>query len=282
MNENPGGGDSSAVPAGWYPDDAGGQRWWDGQQWTEHYAPAEQAVQTQLQDPATDALQLQDPAAHAPQVQDPAAQAPRRKMPRTTKIVLIAAVATVAALGVATAATVPLLLSSNNDQPTSTEAAKPAPTQKPDTSDEEEYSTPDFNALFEERDQFMQDQQQPIDGSLLAAKTPAQQAFVAEARAQVEQNGGVWDVQTESIALALALDACEGSILNGHTMTVETVRLHAATSPLIGVVAGSGTEAQRTEIVAGLMKLVVTGTSHLCPADSAQWSSAVGSIGSDW
>lgn len=28
-----------SVPAGWYPDSSGGQRWWDGVQWTEHYAP---------------------------------------------------------------------------------------------------------------------------------------------------------------------------------------------------------------------------------------------------
>ena len=25
---------------GWYPDASGGQRWWDGTQWTEHRAPA--------------------------------------------------------------------------------------------------------------------------------------------------------------------------------------------------------------------------------------------------
>ena len=28
----------SAAP-GWYDDGSGRQRWWDGQQWTEHYAP---------------------------------------------------------------------------------------------------------------------------------------------------------------------------------------------------------------------------------------------------
>lgn len=28
------------TPPGWYPDGAGGQRWWDGTQWTEHSAPA--------------------------------------------------------------------------------------------------------------------------------------------------------------------------------------------------------------------------------------------------
>ncbi|MDT0156132.1 DUF2510 domain-containing protein [Microbacterium sp. ARD32] len=34
-----------STPAGWYDDGSGRQRWWDGQQWTEHYAPAgEQAA----------------------------------------------------------------------------------------------------------------------------------------------------------------------------------------------------------------------------------------------
>ena len=27
------------TPAGWYDDGSGRQRWWDGQQWTEHFAP---------------------------------------------------------------------------------------------------------------------------------------------------------------------------------------------------------------------------------------------------
>lgn len=29
----------STTPAGWYDDGTGRQRWWDGQQWTEHFAP---------------------------------------------------------------------------------------------------------------------------------------------------------------------------------------------------------------------------------------------------
>lgn len=29
------------VPAGWYDDGSGRQRWWDGAQWTEHFAPVE-------------------------------------------------------------------------------------------------------------------------------------------------------------------------------------------------------------------------------------------------
>lgn len=31
------------TPAGWYDDGSGRQRWWDGQQWTEHFAPASAA-----------------------------------------------------------------------------------------------------------------------------------------------------------------------------------------------------------------------------------------------
>ena len=27
------------TPAGWSDDGSGRQRWWDGQQWTEHFAP---------------------------------------------------------------------------------------------------------------------------------------------------------------------------------------------------------------------------------------------------
>ncbi len=30
----------SAPPPGWYDDGTGRQRWWDGVQWTSHYAPA--------------------------------------------------------------------------------------------------------------------------------------------------------------------------------------------------------------------------------------------------
>ncbi|MFC7789323.1 DUF2510 domain-containing protein [Microbacterium sp. MAHUQ-60] len=33
------------VPAGWYDDGSGRQRWWDGAQWTEHFAPVEATPQ---------------------------------------------------------------------------------------------------------------------------------------------------------------------------------------------------------------------------------------------
>ncbi len=31
---------TTAVAPGWYPDGSGGRRWWDGQAWTDHVAPA--------------------------------------------------------------------------------------------------------------------------------------------------------------------------------------------------------------------------------------------------
>jgi hypothetical protein len=33
-------GSPAALPAGWYPDGSGQQRWWDGFQWTQHTPPA--------------------------------------------------------------------------------------------------------------------------------------------------------------------------------------------------------------------------------------------------
>ncbi len=41
-----------SVPAGWYDDGSGRQRWWDGQQWTEHYAPEGEAQSEGTQDAA--------------------------------------------------------------------------------------------------------------------------------------------------------------------------------------------------------------------------------------
>ncbi len=40
-------------PAGWFPDASGQQRWWDGQQWTEHLMPSGGAPATASTDPKT-------------------------------------------------------------------------------------------------------------------------------------------------------------------------------------------------------------------------------------
>jgi hypothetical protein len=34
---------TQSTPPGWYPDGQGGQRWWDGNQWTEHTLPPQEA-----------------------------------------------------------------------------------------------------------------------------------------------------------------------------------------------------------------------------------------------
>lgn len=41
-----------SIPAGWYPDGQGGQRWWDGSQWTEHTQPAQGAAPAAPAEPA--------------------------------------------------------------------------------------------------------------------------------------------------------------------------------------------------------------------------------------
>ncbi len=40
-------------PAGWFPDESGQQRWWDGEKWTEHLMPAGGAPTTTTTDPKT-------------------------------------------------------------------------------------------------------------------------------------------------------------------------------------------------------------------------------------
>lgn len=54
-----------SVPAGWYDDGSGRQRWWDGEQWTEHYAPessvSDAAEPTAAADAVPDAGASADP-----------------------------------------------------------------------------------------------------------------------------------------------------------------------------------------------------------------------------
>ncbi|WP_309102515.1 DUF2510 domain-containing protein [Microbacterium sp.] len=51
------------TPAGWYDDGSGRQRWWDGQQWTEHFAPEAEA-------PAATDAPAAEPAAGSAAPQD--------------------------------------------------------------------------------------------------------------------------------------------------------------------------------------------------------------------
>ncbi|HWU23557.1 MAG TPA: DUF2510 domain-containing protein [Nocardioides sp.] len=69
-----------SVPPGWYPDGQGGQRWWDGTQWTEHTQPAQPAQPQQPAAPAGPGSDFQTVVAPKPeqpgQPAQPGAQAP--------------------------------------------------------------------------------------------------------------------------------------------------------------------------------------------------------------
>jgi len=54
------------TPAGWYPDDQGVQRYWDGTQWTEHVAPAPAAGAVEPVQQAADWGQAQGAGSQLP------------------------------------------------------------------------------------------------------------------------------------------------------------------------------------------------------------------------
>ncbi|WP_228528726.1 DUF2510 domain-containing protein [Microbacterium sp. UFMG61] len=62
------------TPAGWYDDGSGRQRWWDGEQWTEHVAPV-------VETPATEAPTPASPAPETPASESPATDAPATAAP---------------------------------------------------------------------------------------------------------------------------------------------------------------------------------------------------------
>lgn len=131
------------------------------------------------------------------------------------------------------------------------------------------HPAPEIREGMAERDQFIRDQQQPLDGSLLVAITEPQKALVRQQREYVQSQGGTWNAESESVTLALALDACETSILNGHEVDDAVFLTHVMSSPLIRAVAGDDPQAQTN--VASIM---VFGTGFLCPDDAPQWQSA--------
>ncbi|QNA93053.1 MULTISPECIES: DUF2510 domain-containing protein [unclassified Microbacterium] len=83
----------TTTPAGWYDDGSGRQRWWDGQQWTEHFAPDAAAPADQTPAAASETHAIDDTvirpseesatAATTPLGDDFGAYAPPRRRPRT-------------------------------------------------------------------------------------------------------------------------------------------------------------------------------------------------------
>ncbi|WP_022871061.1 hypothetical protein [Yaniella halotolerans] len=156
--------------------------------------------------------------------------------------------------------------------------------QGPDSSEAQEAPATDGNDsqqpgmedALAERDQFMEDQQLPLDGSQLSAVTPEQQQFIEEQRTHVEQQGGVWSPEAESLTLALTADACETAILNNHDTDASTVQMHIDTSPLfMNQIPESLPEAEREQAQMSMADIMVYGMQHMCPEDFQQWSDAV-------
>lgn len=148
--------------------------------------------------------------------------------------------------------------------------------QAPVVTDGNESEQPAVEDALAERDQFMEDQQLPLDGSPLSAVTPAQKQFIEEQRTHVEEQGGVWTPEAESVTLALTADACETAILNNHDTDASTVQMHIDTSPLFGSqLPESLPEAQRAQAEMSMADIMVYGMQHMCPNDFQQWSEAV-------
>lgn len=152
------------------------------------------------------------------------------------------------------------------------ESAAPAPL--PDDS-----ATPgagdDFGDAFAEREKFFQEQQLPLDGTPLTAVTPAQQEFIAQQKAYVEEQGVEWTAQDESLSLALAADACETAILNNHEIDADLLRTHVATSPLFAQLVPADLQGDdRTSAEAPIASVMVFGATFLCPDDGDAWISA--------
>lgn len=167
------------------------------------------------------------------------------------------------------AAPAPLPSATSESAPGVSEAPPPSAEPAPSAS----AADGDYAAALAERDQFIEDQQQPLDGSLAKARTPEQIAFVAEQREWIESNGLTWTEEEEAVTLALALDACETSILSFHAVTTETVSTHAATSPLIQGQIDQAPE-QADLIRQSMLEIAVFGTSFICEADAPQWEAA--------
>lgn len=71
-----------STPAGWYDDGSGRQRWWDGSQWTESYAPAGDDVPADDSSPSVPGAGAATAAApSAPAYGAPAPAAPRQASP---------------------------------------------------------------------------------------------------------------------------------------------------------------------------------------------------------
>lgn len=182
---------------------------------------------------------------------------------------------TLAAVLTATTACIPL--PSPLEGGDAAEAPSSAATEAPSTApgDEATVDPDDYSDVFAERDEFFREQQLPMDGSPLVAATPAQQDFIAQQRAYVEEQGATWTASDENLSLALAGDACETAILSRHEVDSSTLIAHVSTSPLFAQLIPTGLDDDaRKKAEANVASVMVFGTTFLCPDDGDAWVAA--------
>ncbi|MEV7758275.1 hypothetical protein AB0O16_14070 [Microbacterium sp. NPDC089180] len=182
---------------------------------------------------------------------------------------------TLTAVVVATTACLPLPSPLDRGEAGEVSAATPTAAQPSTPGDEATADPDDFADVFAERDEFFRAQQLPMDGTPLVAVTPAQQDFIAQQRAYVEQQGLEWTASDENLALALAGDACETAILSRHQVDSSTLIAHVTTSPLFAQLIPAELDGDaRTQAEAPIASVMVFGTTFLCPDDGTQWVTA--------
>lgn len=191
---------------------------------------------------------------------------------RTRPLVLTA---TLAAVLLGATACFPLPSPLGTDDAAGTPTPVPTVEESIAPQDETTATPDDFEDVFAERDAFFREQQLPLDGSPLVAVTPAQQDFITQQKAYVEEQGLAWTASDESLALALAGDACETAILSRHQVDASTLSAHVTTSPLFAQLIPSDLDgAARTQAEAPIASVMVFGTTFLCPDDGDQWVAA--------
>lgn len=164
--------------------------------------------------------------------------------------------------------------SAGREQSASIEKAEDQPVQEDPEEERDQTESPNYADRFEERDQFIKAQQQPLGSDTLEAVTPEQKELIRALQTYYENRGQPWSSADETFALMLTLNACEQAILDGHEVTDESLISHFATSPVLTEEAAEISGNSHEEYVQFGAFLGVSGMEFICPADFPNWQKA--------
>lgn len=299
-------------PPGWYPDGNGNQRWWDGNGWTDHVQPDQSATQPTEQLGATPTQQQAQTVQQAQPEQvswadsntnqaaplaQPLGQKPKMSGGKIAMIIaaIVVGVSLIAALAIVVVRNVvvpsiktsslPLVSESSGvaGLPTPTVTPIPSSTPTPFASITPSPSASNsIGARMIERDKFLRDQKFARGTKLLTPQTKQHRAYIKVAKADFKKYRYRWTPVMQSAMLALTMDACETSILNGHNLKTSTARVHVQTEPLIPILTKGMSTKQKNRVTGNLMRTTVKGTGKICPAAYPGWKKVVNKIGNDW